>query len=129
MKIPAISCDSSVKSATKFNGLWGDRVYSHNRSNSQYDCDYYVQTYYPFSNESKAEIYENTTSHLDELNKVENVGEDIPNYIVSCESTSVKIGPRLSITKEDYENLQQGKLPYSIIKIEKMLQALRAKKS
>ena len=46
MKVDRIYVTDSTPQCTVFKGLWGERYFVENESNSEFDCDYFKKKYY-----------------------------------------------------------------------------------
>lgn len=118
--INSVSMASLSNNNTSFKGLWGNRAYKGYADNREFECFYYEMPYYPFADETSAEISANIKSKLDPMNKV-NVGPNLPDIIVKCENTTAKIMDKLSITKSEYAKLAEKESKEAIYKLLKIV--------
>ena len=102
--INSVSLISQTGNSQSFKGLWGSRRYKGFADNREFECHYYEMPYYPFADETSAEISANIKAKLEPMNKVD-VGPNLPDIIAKCENTTAKIMEKLIITKEEYKQL------------------------
>lgn len=86
-----------------FKGLWGNRIFKNTESlyGGEYDCDYYEKPYYPFADETRAEI---DSAKLKMQNKLQPIN-DLEATFAHGTYTSVSEKKALSITKEQFIGL------------------------
>lgn len=98
---------NKISPMLSFNGLWGDKYYLGRSYRS--NVSVYEKPYYPFADETEAEIVKATDEGIRKLGHSPKYS-----YVIA------KVMSKLSMTKAEFKQIIEGKMPDSLLTLENL---------
>ena len=105
-----------------FRGVFGERKLFNSFENDDYTAKEYYMDYYPFADESKEDIRKIVDEQKQSLDKaVERNYRSVS--IIDIETTHITVQEPLLLSKHDLYQIQEGKMPKMLERIEHFIRA------